>query len=224
MTRTRASGQGGFSLLETLIAMSIFLAILTAALSVYSPSRFLFVRGEMRVDAQQNARVALVEMQRQIRLAGYFPENFVEPAPSPVLANPVLLATNSAFAVHGDIGGTGASTAVFFCLDGTVLRRSTGARTSSAAYTCTSGDVLAENVTSLRFTYYDANGAPVPNPPATPYQLDGQAASGTVPGFTTTAERDSIRRIVITITSTFTAPQRPTESYSVSSDVWLRNI
>jgi len=41
-----------------------------------------------------------------------------------------------------------------YCLDGDLLRRTHAVVTNSSAYTCASGDILAQNVNDLRFAYY----------------------------------------------------------------------
>jgi Tfp pilus assembly protein PilW len=223
MSPARAPRQRGFTILEALIAMTVFLAILTAVVTVYAPTRLLYTRGERRSDAQQNARLAMAVMVREIRLAGYFPENSSASPPSPLLADPVLLAAHGIIVVHGDPTGSGATQATGYCRDGTSLRRMAAPRADTAAYTCSGGQVMAENVTDLRFTYYDENGDPLPDPPAMPYGLDGEGATGAVPDFTDMAERGSIRRVTITLTTQFESPQRGPTNYSITSEVWLRN-
>jgi hypothetical protein len=94
--------------------------------------------------------------------------------------------------------------------------------TPGSALSCSAGDALASNITSLNFAYYDKNGVALPNPPNTPYQLDSQAASG-VPQLVATTQRSAVRRVVISMTARATSLQNGTESYTLTSDVWLRN-
>ena len=216
------SEEGGFSLLEALVSLALFMVVLTASLGVYSQSRMIYTRSETKTDVQQNARLAMGEMARQIRMAGYFPENFLDTPPSPLISDPVLVATDLFLTVHGDVDGSAASNGFSYCLDGSVLRRTRDATNQVGAYTCGDGDVLAEHVTDLRFTYYDAGGNPVPDPPNAPYKLDGQDP-GAIPDLGDTAERGSIRRIVITVTVEEPTPQGGVEVYQLASDVWLRN-
>lgn len=214
--------QGGFTLLEALISLFIFLAVLTAVLSIYEPSHKIYARGERRADAQDNARLAMGEMSRQIRMAGYFPENFADPPASPRLALPIRVATDQALAIFGDADGAGGSSVFLYCLDGQVVRRSLGVVDDADSYTCGSGEVVAENVIALRFTYYDAQGDPVPAPPTAPYQLDGQPA-GSLPSLTNVTQRASVRRVVITLTAQRLLPGRGLQNYALTSNVWLRN-
>jgi hypothetical protein len=95
-------------------------------------------------------------------------------------------------------------------------------RGAAGSYTCSSGDVLAESVTNLAFAYYDANNNPVPDPPAGPYQLDAQGA-GAAPTFANTTQRSAVRRVVITLTARESVPNQPPQTYTLTSDVRLRN-
>jgi type II secretory pathway component PulJ len=219
---TQRHGQSGFSILEALISLTIFLLALTATFSVYLPAKQLNVHGDQRTQIQENARLALAQVVRQIRMAGWFPENFTSTPPSPLLANGVRLATDTAIAVYGDTDDSGASEVTMFCLQGTNLRRTMGAVATSTNYTCSNGDIIAEKVSSLRFTYYDASNNPVPAPPTTPYQLDSQNV-GAVPNMTTTTQRITVRRVLVTLTAQATVLGKGPENYTLTSDVWIRN-
>ncbi len=70
-SRTGLHDQRGFTPLEALIAASAFLFILFAVYLVYEASRSTFARGETKTDIQQNARMALSTMERELRMAGY---------------------------------------------------------------------------------------------------------------------------------------------------------
>ena len=213
--------QAGFTIVEVLVALSIFLLILMGIMQVFEPSNLAYQTSQRKLDVQQNGRVAMDVMVRQIRMAGYFPEN-IDTNTANDQTNSVEIATNAALAVAGDLDGSGATNAFFFCLDSGGLRRVRGARGAAASYTCSNGEVLAEAVTSLGFAYYDANNNPVPNPPATPYQLDAQAV-GAAPSFVNTVQRGAVRRIVITLTARETVPNQPAQTYTLTSDVRLRN-
>jgi prepilin-type N-terminal cleavage/methylation domain-containing protein len=210
----------GFTLVELLIAMSIFLLILLGVYGMFDTNRQTYVSGTRKVDVQQNARVALDQIAREIRMAGYFPENYLTPPAS--LTNAIQVGTNNALAIYGNVDGSvdgtgnGVSNIFLYCLDTTapppappVVRRgkaaadpATSKGLTPAAYTCGSGDVLAENITTLKFTYYDGNNA------------------------VTTTNRGAVRTIVITIVATESVPgpgQQP-QSITLTSSVRLRNL
>lgn len=59
----------GFTLIETILAASLMVLVLVAALSILSAGLKWWQRGWERMDAQQNARVALMQMTREIQAA-----------------------------------------------------------------------------------------------------------------------------------------------------------
>lgn len=221
MTRPRRPGQSGFTIVEVLVALSIFLLILMGIMQVFEPSNLAYQTSQRKLDVQQNGRVAMDTIVRQLRMAGYFPENVDNDLTNNQL-NSVEIATDTAIAVAGDLDGAGVTNTFFFCRDSGGLRRVRGARGAAGSYTCSSGDVLAESVTNLGFAYYDVNGVPIPNPPAGPYQLDTQAPGG-APSFADTTQRRAVRRIVVTLTAREAVPNQPAQTYTLTSDVRLRN-
>src|SRR5512139_1886106 len=118
----------GMTLLELIIGAAIFLVVLLAAYQVFDASHATYSSGQRKVDVQQNARAAMDELMRQIRVAGYFPENFTIPPPATPLVNPIQVAANNALAIYGDVDGSGASNVFLYCLDGTLLRRTRAAQ------------------------------------------------------------------------------------------------
>jgi type IV pilus assembly protein PilW len=221
MRARRRSAERGFTLVEVLIALSLFLLILMGIMQIFEPSNLAYQASQRKLDVQQNGRVAMDIMVRQIRMAGYFPEN-IDTNTANDQANSVEVATDTSLAIAGDLDASGATNTFFFCLDSGGLKRVRGARGVASSYTCANGSVLAEAVTSLRFAYYDANNNPVPNPPATPYQLDAQAP-GAAPTFATTTQRGAVRRVVISLTAREAVPGQPAQQYTLTSDVRLRN-
>ena len=221
MTRAPRRRGNGFTIVEVLVALSIFLLILMGIMQVFEPSNLAYQSSQRKLNVQQNGRVAMDVMARQIRMAGYFPENIDANAANDQ-TNSIEIATNTALAVAGDLDNSGATNTFFFCLDSGGLRRVRGARGAVGSYTCSNGEVLAESVSSVGFAYYDGNNNPVPNPPAAPYQLDGQAP-GAAPNFAVTAQRAAVRRVVITLTARETVPNQPAQTYTLTSDVRLRN-
>lgn len=221
--RAARGRQAGFTIVEVLVALSIFLLILMGIMQVFEPSSQAYQSSQAKLDVQQNGRVAMDTMVRQIRMAGYFPENLDADIANDQ-ANGLEIATNAALALAGDLDGSGVTNAFMFCLDlaSGGLRRVSGPRGNNSSYACSSGTVLAESVTALGFAYYDANNDPVPNPPAAPYALDAQAAGG-APSFIDTTQRRAVRRVVITLTARETVPGQPAQTYTLTSDVRLRN-
>lgn len=223
MSEDGKRSQAGFTILEALVSSIIFLVILLAVLATYTPSKKIYARGERKTDVQQNARLALGEMSRQIRMAGYFPENFSVPAPGTPLSDPIRLAANDALAIYGDASDSGSSSLFLFCLDGTTLRRTQGDPADAGSFTCSTGEVLAENVTDLSFVYYDVDGNPVPDPPTGSWALDGQVV-GAAATLDDTTQRSTVRRVLVALTTELASPGRDPHVFTVTSNLWLRNI
>jgi len=214
-------GQDGFTLVELMVAMSIFLLILVGIFQVFDPSRNAYQVSERKLGVQQNARIAMDRMARQIRMTGYFPEN-VDADTTNNLFNPIQVATESGLAIAGDLDVTGASQLYTFCLDAQGLKRVRGAIGAGASYICGNGEVMAESVTALRFAYFDSANNPVPNPPGATFNLDAQGFGG-APAFATVTERSAVRRVVIMVTARENVPGQPAQTYTLTSDVRLRN-
>jgi len=240
MTNTRIrSRQQGFSLIELVIGMAIFLLVLLAVYQLFDTGSATYRSGQRKVDVQQNARVALDEIVRQVRTGKYIPEDFdPDPATNPSLSNPpgVLLGRDNVLVVYGDLDGMcnpsqaacpASSSRVFlYCVSGsTIIRKVSTDPTQASAFTCTGGDVLAENITGLTFTYYDTNNTPMPNPPNAPYSLDNQAANN-VPSLATAdiPQRQAVRTVVVTLTAQEDIPHQAPQIYSLTSSVRLRNM
>jgi prepilin-type N-terminal cleavage/methylation domain-containing protein len=220
----RTPSEKGFSLIELMIYLVLFLVILTTLYQMLDSNRATYASGERKMDVQQNARVSMDEITRQLRMAGFYSENFDDPTANDLATpSPIHVATDDALAVFGDADNSDSSSVFMFCLDGTTLRRGKGADAVAASYTCGNGEVLGENVTNLRFTYYDEDSATVPADPAPPFQLDDQAA-GAAPDMSDLTERDSVRRVVIEITVSDDVPGQGNQTYTLTSDVRLRNI
>ena len=187
----------GFSLLETLVTVSIFLLVLFAVYTVFESSQSIFAKGEGRVDVQQSARAAMDQIAILLRNAGYFPENFTTPPPAILLANPIQVATDDALAIYGDADDTGSSKFFLFCLEGTRVR---WVSSPAAVPACNGGMVLAQNVTNPNiFTYFDASNNPTADPAA-------------------------VRRVVVTLTATEDVPGQQPQTYTLTSSVRLRNL
>jgi Tfp pilus assembly protein PilW len=223
MRERKFQNQKGVGLIELMIYVVLSVVVLTSIYRLLDSNRATYASGQSKMNAQQNARVGVDEIDRELRMAGYYPENFdVDPANN-ITLNTVQVATDSVLAVAGDADASGSTNVFLFCLDGTVLRRQKGANGVLATYTCSNGETLAENVTSLRFTYYDVNNVSIPATPTPPFALDSQAAN-VVPTYGSVTDRAAVRRVVMAITVQKAVPPKGTQVYTLTSDVRLRNL
>jgi hypothetical protein len=171
-------------------------------------------------------------------MAGYFPENFDTPGTgNDVLVadqNPIQVGTNTALAILGAAAGcldadsngvcddpqpAGQSQVFLFCLSGTTLLGKAGPLGAAASYDCSDPgqtQALADNVTNLTFAYYDGNNNLLASP------LDGQALG--LPAFAVTTDRAAVRTVVITVTAQENVPGQAPQTYTLTSNVRLRNL
>jgi type IV pilus assembly protein PilW len=155
--------------MELVLTLAVFTIIMMVVIVLWQQSQEAYFRGATAAELQQNARVALEQMTREIRQAGYDPCRHMSTtcgtasAFDPVVAGVFPIQTFGATSlwVHADRNANGDVTpgvgnpdeSVCFRLAGSqILRKTTGGD-------CTSGGVeLARNITGLTFTYLRANG------------------------------------------------------------------
>src|SRR3989304_288847 len=65
----------GFSLVKMLIGSAVFVVVLLAILMILDISQRDYASGATKSDVQQNVRVALESMARELRMAGYAPSS-----------------------------------------------------------------------------------------------------------------------------------------------------
>lgn len=146
------SDQKGFTLLEILLAIVIFVMVLGAVYTLYTASQTTFARGQGKVDVQQNARVAMGMVAREIRLAGYDPSDVINLLPTTAIET--AGANTTTFVA--DVDGDGATDQVTYRLQGTQLMRDFSTWNGAAFPPAASAEV-ADRVTTLTFTYFDGN-------------------------------------------------------------------
>lgn len=194
MNSTR--GQKGFTLVEVLVTSAIFGIILAAIYLLYVTNESMMARGENKIDVQQNARVALEMMAREIRVAGYDPAT---PAviPLQVPATAMQTATSSEIRFIADVTGDGVTDRVAYRFQGTQIIRESSSWVGGAWSAVTSSPV-ADNVSVLTFTYFDGSDV-------------------------ATATLANIRRIKIAMRTLVTARGRQ-DAFPLEMDVRLRNL
>jgi prepilin-type N-terminal cleavage/methylation domain-containing protein len=205
----------GFTLIEILIASTIFVIVLLGLYVVYETNQATYVRGEGRADLQQNARVALDQMTRELLMAGYDPTSVLaSPANynQPVLSTSGRALTNFAMQNLGantvrfltDVNGDGVTEVVEFSYDATNKRINRQIWTwNSGSSTWSTGGAQAitedNTISSLAFTYRDETNA-------------------------VTANDFAVRRIEVSLAATVKVDSQGTQSLALNSDVRPRNL
>lgn len=234
----RAHTQSGFTLIEVLIALTLFFLIMTGIFQLLGPSNVMYTAGSRKVDVQQGGRVGMDMLVRQIRMAGYFPENFDTPGTGndvlPANRNPIQVGTATALAIYGAANGcqdgnndgicddpqpATPSQVFLFCLTGNTLLSKVGPVGAADSYNCADTaqtQVVADNITALTFAYFDQDHVQLAAP------LDGQGLG--IPGFGVTTARAAVRTVVITMTAQENVPGQAPQTYTLSTNVRLRNM
>jgi prepilin-type N-terminal cleavage/methylation domain-containing protein len=209
----------GLTMIEVLVSLTIFLVVLLAIYQLFDTSHATYESGTRKQDVQQQARLAMDEMVRAFRMAGYVPENYDADITNDLTGTARLhVATANSIAAFGSLEGGIQSTVFLFCRSGNTLVKKVRANTADAAtYTCNNADVLADHVTLLRFTYFDENGSQLAA------NLDGKT-TGAALDLAPRLQRDSVRTIVITLQITEAVPRQQPQVYSLTSTVKLRNL
>ena len=159
----RSQGEGGFTLAEVLVATTLSTMVLLGLYLLYDVNQATFIRGEQRTDLQQNARIGMDRLVRELRLAGSDPA--IIPLPC---ATAILSATPTSITFIANVDSDAATEKVEYthdpactpncAVDPPKLRREEW-EWPAVPGPCTwspSGGAqpLAERVTALTFAYY----------------------------------------------------------------------
>lgn len=205
------SNHKGFTLIEILIASTIFVMVLLGVYMVYETNQATYVRGEARANVQQNARVALDQITRELLMAGYDPlKVLANPgsynSPSGVLLTNYVMQSIGASSVRflADVNGDNSTDVVEFSYDATnkrINRQVWVWNSGTSAWTTAGAQAITENnsIDSLAFAYLDENNA-------------------------VTANTYAVRRIEMALSATVKAGSEGTQSFALNSDVRPRNL
>ncbi len=189
----------GFTLLEGLISVSVFLFVIFAIYGTFASSAGTFAKGDKKADIHQNARASTEFMVREIRHAGYFPENFspliIPPGPAAGCPGPfvgISNATATSITICGDVDGDNGSELVTYTWlgdtngDTIVDPGENEIRRVITDDTGTATDTMALNISAFTLSYIDPTNILI-NP------VPGVCADNTTPPC-------DIARVVITMT------------------------
>ncbi len=142
----RRGGSRGFTLVELLVALAVVGVVLLTLTGLLQHGEQVYLFGTSRLEAHQNARVALDRLGRELRGAGIDPRGIGFPP----LVNP----TATGFTIQNDLNGDGVIAGnpetITYSLRGRTLRRNAGG----------GAQPVVDGVESLTFAYLDAAGDP----------------------------------------------------------------
>jgi hypothetical protein len=137
-------------LADLLTALAVIGLVLAATLTVFAQGQRAYTHGAARVEVQQNARIALSRMAREIRQAGAGGGSL----------SPIAIAEPSRLVIQHDFDGDGLAATrgetVTWLRSADVLRRNAGG----------GAQPIINGVRGLAFTYLDADGRPTATPAA----------------------------------------------------------
>jgi len=220
------------TLIETLIGVLIFSSVIGAVYTLYTTMQNTMHRGELQSELQQNGRVALAQMVRDIRTAGYDPQaalQTVTPLPrAPIRA---AMAGCLSFVTFRRDTSTGLdeSKQVTYDLSGAELRRREDAWNLSGKpneFSGGSAQPLAQSVEVLAFTYYAADSAiltPASFSSTQECPPNPNAAAQVIQQLTFDQMRQ-IQRVAITLKTKRSQAGIQAEFFTLKADVYLRNL
>jgi hypothetical protein len=189
------------------MAVVISSIVLLGLYLIFDVNQATFIRGEQQTDLQQNARIAMDRLVRELRMAGNDPSGAL-----PLAGTAILTADNTEVIFVADVDSDGITEKVgYICRDdgGTLctnqdpaeIRRETCNWDGDAWEGCTGYRELATRATALIFAYYDGGGTPVP--------------AGSL---------DTIRRIAVTITTADTVTGTVPQPFTLQAHIRPRNL
>jgi prepilin-type N-terminal cleavage/methylation domain-containing protein len=166
--KARGRHERGFTLIEMMLAMTIMLLVMSAIYSTFNSQTRSWMVGQEIASMQQNLRAGMYYLERSIRMAGYDPKNaeafgFVSNFPAP----------------YNDRGATTDGDDIAFTVDNdgdkvidtnsneqVAYRRNPLSNELEILDIDNSGiwKAVAQNISSVVFTYLDADNAVTTNP------------------------------------------------------------
>ena len=203
----------GFSLVETLVATAVMLIVLFAAYMIFDTSEQNYARGLARASVQEDVRVSIERMAKELRLSGYNPSKTGCTNPPAGVITAVTPSPGSV-TFQADVDNNSCTDKVVYAF----------VPPSNLTKPCDNGD--SATIGKITRAVQSWNGTAWS--PATPTALNvAQCITTFTPtyfdtttGMTTTSPTNVFR---ITVSGTTNARITASQSYTVTTDVMLRN-
>lgn len=199
----RASRESGLTVLELLVAVTLFALFLGAALSFYLVHQRAAARGQEKIEVQQNARVALASAVREIRMAGYDPEGLIAELATPAA---IQTAEPDRLTFLADVDDDGRIDRVTYRREGTSMVRAAGSWTGGS-FSTEASSVVADDIVGLSFEYFD----------------DDAEEDGAIPAPVASADLERIGRVRLGLVARRPSTAETEETFVLRTDVALRN-
>ncbi|MBW8004819.1 MAG: hypothetical protein FVQ06_03410 [candidate division NC10 bacterium] len=213
----RPRREGGFTLAEVLIASTVSMIVLIGLYLLYDVNQATLIRGEQQTDLQQNARIGMDRIVRELRLVGSDPSGTLSGVPAipgattscpapPAALQAIETAEATCVRFYADVDfdwvAPLATERVEYSYNCATqrLRRQVWTATGTAG-----AQPLAERVTALTIAYYDAAGNLFPTP-------------------VLATSLGSIRRISVIVTTADTVTGRVPQPFTLRAEIRPRNL
>jgi len=195
----------GFTLLELLVGSTIFLTVLAAVYTAFLTNQTTFSRGKNKIEVQQNGRLAMEMMARDIRMAGYDPSTVIAGC-----AQPTALQSGTANSVNfiADVTDSGTTGKVTYRLAGGQLIRDVSSWNGTpCGWNPATSSVVADDIAAVTFQYFDGTNAAIAAP----------VAAGSL---------GTVRRITMSVTTQAMAKGTAAklETFPLTMDIRFRNL
>jgi type II secretory pathway component PulJ len=199
----------GYTLLELTVSMAIFFIVLFALYSMYEAGQFAYARAATDADLREHGRRAMEQILKQVRVSGYDPlARGIFGFKAATGFNPQATESRLLFSTDANRNGILDQTTderIGFALFGSELRRTMDGMTPVEGI-----PPLARNVESLRITYFDLAGKPIPAYPGETYSLG-------------IGEMARIRRVSVALRLSNGSPGKASRARTITEQAWLRN-
>lgn len=143
--------EGGFTLIELMVAMAVVSILLVGIYATYVTQLRSHITQQLTLEMQQNLRVAMQVMARDIRMAGYDPTKLADAGVTTMLANSLRFTAD--LDEDGTVTGTDEDVSYAINVNG-ALGRDVGSGLQP----------LAENIDALNFVFLDEDRNSTSNP------------------------------------------------------------
>ncbi|MBI2601183.1 type II secretion system protein [Candidatus Daviesbacteria bacterium] len=150
--------EGGFTLVEVLMALLIFSVLSGFLLLIFTNSAGVFQSESIKIEQGLNVNDALAKIREKVKLASFVSEQFQDGAATFISGNEILILAESSIDSSGNLIQDTFDYHVF-TKEGDKLWFKLFANTQSSRKN--QNQLLTKNVANIKFEYFDANNLPV---------------------------------------------------------------
>jgi type II secretory pathway component PulJ len=196
--------QSGLSVVELLVAVTLFAIFLGGALAFYLVHQRAMARGQEKIEVHQNGRVALASLARELRAAGYDPGGVI---PEQSVPAAIQSAESDTVTFLSDVDLDGKLDRVTYRLADARLIRETASWNGSSFSSAVSSEV-ADGIAALSFEYFD----------------DATPDNESIPTPVGRDDLERVRRVTLGLVARRPSTADSDETFVLETDVTFRNL